>query len=241
MALERTSLTLTTVYDNYVHRRGLKEGFGFSCLARAGDISILFDTGAEPKGLLYNMGRLGVEPGEIDIVFLSHAHGDHTGGLEGLLKARPGLKVYLPKSFPDGFKKKVKSSGSGIVEVSGPGDIYRGVFTTGELGTSVREQSLVISTEKGLVIVTGCAHPGIVSIVNEARRFYGEGVYLVLGGFHLKDTGDAGVKAVISSFRKMGVKRVAPCHCTGDRARELFSKEYGRGFIPNGAGMVIEI
>ena len=241
MDADKTALKVATVYDNYLHEPGLKEGFGFSCLVRAGDINILFDTGAEPKGLLYNMGRMGIKPEGIDIVFLSHGHDDHTGGLAGLLKVRPEAKVYLLKSFSYGFRKDVKAKSSGVVEVSGPGEIYRGVTTTGEMGTSVKEQALVINTEKGLVVITGCAHPGIVNVVKEVKTIMSRNVHMVLGGFHLKGMDDKGVKEVISSLKRMGVEKAGPCHCTGNRARELFRDHFGDGFVENGAGARIDV
>ena len=241
MEMNETKLTLTTVYDNYMHGTELRTGWGFSCLVRAGDKSILFDTGAEPQTLLYNMEKLDIEPKDIDLIVLSHAHGDHTGGLEGILERNPGVRVYVLESFPGGLKDSIKSHGSGIVEVSGPVKISEGVCTTGELGTLIREQSLIIKTERGLVIVTGCAHPGVVDIVKEAKRLTGEGIYLVMGGFHLSGAGDAELSSIISSFRELGVEKAAPCHCSGERARELFREEYGDDFIPNGVGMVIGI
>ncbi len=239
--MKKTGLTLTTLYDNYQHDPELRTGWGFSCLVRAGGKSTLFDTGADFQTLFHNMGKLGIDPGGIDLIVLSHIHGDHTGGLEGILGANPNVTVYALKSFPRGFKESIKSSGAELVEVSDPVKISEGVYTTGELGTWIREQSLVINTERGLVILTGCAHPGVVDIVKEVKGMVNGSVYLVMGGFHLSDTGDDELGPVISSFRELGVEKAAPCHCSGERAGELFRKEYRDDYIANGVGMVIEI
>jgi len=52
------------------------------------------------------------------------------------------------------------------------------------LGTGIKEQSLIIKSAKGLIIITGCAHPGIVNIVKKAKEIFpNENVYLVLGYF----------------------------------------------------------
>jgi 7,8-dihydropterin-6-yl-methyl-4-(beta-D-ribofuranosyl)aminobenzene 5'-phosphate synthase len=64
---------------------------------------------------------------------------------------------------------------------------------------------------------------------------------LVIGGFHLGGAGDSKLRDIIKSFRELGVKKAAPCHCSGDRTRELFKEEYGEDFIANGVGMIIEI
>jgi 7,8-dihydropterin-6-yl-methyl-4-(beta-D-ribofuranosyl)aminobenzene 5'-phosphate synthase len=116
----------------------------------------------------------------------------------------PEVVIYLPKSFPKGFKDKVKEYGAKIVEVQGPLKICQEVYSTGELGTGIKEQSLVIYTEKGLVVITGCAHPGIVKIVNKAKDLVKSDVLLVMGGFHLGGESKGEIENIISSFRKLG-------------------------------------
>ncbi|MBN2042418.1 MAG: MBL fold metallo-hydrolase [Candidatus Aenigmarchaeota archaeon] len=229
---------LTTVYDNYMHEPGLRTGLGFSCWIELGEETILFDTGGDFGILLGNMEKLGKNPEKINKIVLSHIHGDHTGGLEGILRINPKVTVYFPSSFPDEFNENLKSYGAGIREISQETKIEKGVWTTGELGTWIKEQSLIINSPKGSVVITGCAHPGIVNILREVKRLTGREIYLVLGGFHLEGAGDSDLREIINSFREIGVKKVAPCHCSGERARELFREEYGNDFIDNGVGNV---
>jgi 7,8-dihydropterin-6-yl-methyl-4-(beta-D-ribofuranosyl)aminobenzene 5'-phosphate synthase len=99
----------------------------------------------------------------------------------------------------------------------------------------------VIRTPSGLVVVTGCAHPGIVQVVEKARALLDDQVYLVLGGFHLGGKSDGEIAAIIADFRRLGVQKVAPCHCTGDRARAAFAQEYGDDYMAAGAGRVITV
>ena len=123
-----------------------------------------------------------------------------------------------------------------------PGDsISQGMYTTGAMGGSIREQALVIRTSKELVVVTGCAHPGIVQIVEKAQEMFDGPVYLVMGGFHLGDKSDRQLKGIINAFRDLGVQKVAPYHCTGDKAIARFKAEYGEDFIQAGAGNVIVV
>jgi 7,8-dihydropterin-6-yl-methyl-4-(beta-D-ribofuranosyl)aminobenzene 5'-phosphate synthase len=234
-------VTMITLYDNYKHNPDLKTGWGFSCLIKAADKNILFDTGADSPTLLGNMKKLEIEPKDIDVVVLSHIHGDHIGGLSGILEANSDLTVYVPESFPQDFKKGVKSFEAKVVEVDDPVDICENVSTTGELGASIKEQSLLIKTSKGLVVLTGCAHPGIVKIVKEAKKITGEDIYLVLGGFHLLNESESGLEEIINEFRELKVKKAAPCHCSGDKTREIFQKEYKENFISNGVGKIIEL
>jgi len=109
------------------------------------------------------------------------------------------------------------------------------IRTTGELGTAIVEQALIIETDKGLIVVTGCAHPGIVEMVQKAKS-YGD-VYLVMGGFHLADKSTREVEAVIAELKRSGVHQVAPSHCTGEKAIEQFKAAFGTGFIQAGAGL----
>ena len=241
MYMKKTNATLVTVYDNYEYNPELRTGWGFSCLVKTGNKNILFDTGADSSTLLQNMEKLGVDPKDIDTIVLSHIHGDHVGGLTGILERNPGVAVYMPESFPEDFKDTVKSYGSEIFEVKSPSEVSEGVYTTGELGTWIKEQSLMVNTGMGLVVITGCAHPGIVRVVERAKELSNQSIHLVIGGFHLSEESDSTLRDIISSFRRLGVEKAAPCHCSGERARQLFKDEYADDYISNGVGKMIKI
>jgi len=235
------NITLTTVYDNYLTNQKLKTGWGFSCLVETKDKTLLFDTGADSETLLYNMEKLKIKPEDVDIIVLSHIHQDHIGGLSGFLEKNSNVIVYLPESFPANFKNDIKARKARVIEVNNATRIIEGVYSTGQLGTFIKEQSLLIATEKGLVIITGCAHPGIVNIIEKAKQLTNQDIYLVMGGFHLSSARDSKLHEIINSFRKLEVEKVAPCHCSGNRCRELFEQEYKDNFVSNGVGKIIEI
>jgi 7,8-dihydropterin-6-yl-methyl-4-(beta-D-ribofuranosyl)aminobenzene 5'-phosphate synthase len=118
--------------------------------------------------------------------------------------------------------------------------ICESVYSTGELGTWIREQSLIIHTDKGLIVITGCAHPGIVKIVKTAKTVIRDDVLLIMGGFHLAGTSKPGIEDIISKIKKLGVRYAGPCHCSGDLARQLFKIEYGNNYIDVGVGRTIK-
>lgn len=238
--MQPAALSITIVYDNYVHDPSLKTAWGFACLVDYGGHLLLFDTGSDSATLLGNMALLGLDPERIEAAILSHIHSDHTGGLGGLLSRARGLTVYVPRSFPVGFKEQVRDAGALLVEVDGPREIIPGVWSTGEMGEDIREQALVLKSAEGLMVITGCAHPGIVRMVERARRI-GEdaAVHLVLGGFHLGSQSTDQIEAIVSAFRRLGVEKVAPSHCSGDTARALFAVEYGEDCILSGVGWSI--
>jgi len=200
-------MKITIVYDNEANP-DLKSGWGFSCLIET-EVSLLFDTADSGEKLIYNIRQLNIQPKNIAAVAISHNHWDHTGGLNEFLKLNNNAKVFHPKSF------------------SKPTEIFPGVFSTGVLGTFIKEQSLVVNTKEGNVVITGCAHPGlgrIIEVAEDLGKIYG-----VLGGFH--------------SFSKLeklqGIELVAPCHCT--RYKQEIKEMYPHQFRKIKAGSIIEI
>jgi 7,8-dihydropterin-6-yl-methyl-4-(beta-D-ribofuranosyl)aminobenzene 5'-phosphate synthase len=236
-----TSVKITTVFDNFASNDALTTGWGFSCVVEANGKTILFDTGGDGNILLSNMNKLGIDPKEIDIIFLSHNHGDHTGGLAALLARNSDVTVYIPKYFPDTARELIASKGAKYVDILEPVEITPGIHSTGEMKGRVNEQAMIVDTGDGFVLINGCAHPVIVDVINRAKEIVDGDILLVMGGFHLKDMNDAQLRSIIDAFRDAGVKSVAPSHCSGDRCRELFKKEYGESYIDNGLGNVIEI
>ncbi len=234
------NISIAIVYDNNPYKEGLKTAWGFSCVIRCGR-TILFDTGGNGTILLENMEKLGINPKDVDIVVLSHIHNDHVGGLSKFLKINHNVTVYLLRSFPEEFKEEIKGYGVKVVEVQEPLKIFDGVYSTGEMGIWIKEQSLLILTKKGIIIITGCAHPGIVEIVKRAKELLRSNVLLVMGGFHLIGQSEESIREIISYFKDLNVKYVAPCHCSGDLARKLFKEEYKERYINAGVGKVITL
>jgi len=233
---------LIIVYDNNPFDSQLKTAWGFSCVVKLPEATVLFDTGGDGSILLDNMSQLDIDPGEIGIVVLSHIHGDHVGGLTGFLQENNDVTVYLPRSFPLSFKDDVKASGAMMKEVGDATELFPGVYSTGELDSGVKEQSMIIVTSEGLVIVTGCSHPGILNIIKRAREIIpDEEVYLVVGGWHLSGASSTRLQSIIDSFHQLGVEKVAPCHCSGDETRRQFKQDYSDDYIEAGVGRRIII
>ncbi len=212
-------MKITLIYDNEVYREGLRADWGFSCLVEVEDQPrILFDTGANGKILLGNMERLDIEPEGIDEIFISHSHWDHTGGLPDFLKINPDVTIYSPSSYRPPKAKK-------IVNIEKAMQIHENIFSTGELMGI--EQSLVVKTERGLVVIDGCSHPGVGNILRAASQF--GRVYALIGGLH--------------GFREFALLKdlelVCPCHCTQhiSEIKRLYPDKY----IEGGAGRVIEL
>ncbi len=238
----RHEVSIVTVFDNYAVNPELTTQWGFAAVVMRPSATILFDTGSEGRILLSNLAKLKIKPEDIHKVVISHVHQDHLGGLEGFLKANRDVEVYIPASFPDSVRDSITSTGARYRDITGALQIDEGVFTTGEMGTSPIEQSLVIDTSEGLVVLTGCAHPGIVNIVRRAKEVVANRpIALVMGGFHLRSASDKELHRLIQDFRQLVVRRVVPSHCSGERARARFQTEYKENYIAGGVGNVLTL
>ncbi|MCK4347767.1 MAG: MBL fold metallo-hydrolase [Thermoplasmatales archaeon] len=190
-------MKLTIVYDNDVYKKdiGLKSDWGFSCLLTTEQDTVLFDTGAKGNILLSNMEKLGIDPGNISKIVISHEHWDHSGGLEALAPLVGDVELYR-------LAKKNPSENMRFISVEESREITEGVYTTGRLKGVVDEQSLVLKGEKGWYVLVGCSHPGVKEILNTAKQ-YGN-ITGLIGGLH--------------GFNNFSVLKelnfVCPCHCT---------------------------
>ncbi|MEM2907447.1 MAG: MBL fold metallo-hydrolase, partial [Candidatus Odinarchaeota archaeon] len=195
------------VYDNY-STPGFTASHGFSCLIDLKDNYLLFDTGWSGPILLENIKKFKINIEKIKYVFLSHFHWDHIGGLPDLLQHIKPV-VYVLKSFSANFKKEVEKS-TEIIEIKNKTEILPGIYSTGELSNkNIIEQSLVIKHKNNIIVVSGCAHPGLEKILEEASSI-GKVNYLI-GGFH--------------NFNKLdilnSVDKIMPCHCTKHKEKIL--------------------
>lgn len=237
-------MKITILYDNTATSENIVPGWGFSCLI---DRRILFDTGDDPAVLMSNGDTLGVDINSIESVVLSHEHWDHTGGLWDLLSRREGLPVYVCPGFSGEFKEKVRRHGGKLIEAASRTELDPVISTTGEIpsiykGMSMPEQALMIHRGDGIVLITGCSHPGILAMIRTAQSLMpGKAVLLALGGFHLFREEEEAVTSLAEEMKALGVWRVAPTHCTGDGAQEIFRRIYGPRYIGISAGTTIDL
>lgn len=228
---------MTIVFDNYPYRSGLKTLWGFSCFIETPKNTLLFDTGSNGRVLLENMEKVETDVKKVDTLFLSHHHWDHIGGFDSVIELNPDVDVFAPSSLSRLLVKDLKTMVRSVsVSDEKSMMICEDIYTTGMMGEDVEEQSLVIDTDAGAVVITGCAHNGIVEIAKRAEEILEKKIALLLGGFHLMRKDKAEIERVVSGLMSMEIERIAPTHCTGDLAMERLHKVFSERAIVVGAG-----
>lgn len=230
---------LTILYDNTTALASMRPSWGFSCLVEAHGKTLLVDAGGKPDVLRDNLSAMGTDASKIDAVVFSHAHGDHTAGIPAI-RFRPDTPAFAPRDSH--FPEKVgplSAAGLRLAEVTNSLEILPGFHVSDALNGPPFEIALAINLPPGLVVITGCAHPGIIPVLKNLSAAAGRPIHAVIGGFHLLKTPDDEVRAIIAEFHKMGIARVGPTHCTGDAAIRMFREAFATNFIGCGAGRII--
>ena len=103
------------------------------------------------------------------------------------------------------------------------------------------EVSLGINTNKGIVVVVGCSHPGIANIVDTISSRSNSKIYGLLGGTHLVQEDTEKINKIIDNFKEKEIQIIGASHCTGKQGITMFSQQMEEGFINNNTGDILEI
>ena len=234
-------VNIKVVYDNYVKVDGLKSDWGYSIVIEGLDKVILFDTGANPDIFESNLKIIGINPEKIDLLILSHEHGDHYAGIPAFVKLHKDIPAVIPYSFSESFKKKLVEFGLEPLLVKEPVKLCTNLYSSGEFSGPIPEQALVLNTKQGLVVMTGCSHPGIVEMLKEIKSTFNKDIYMVFGGFHLLEKSDNDMNKIIDDMKALGVVKCGATHCTGVKQTQMIKEAFGTNFFELGVGNNIVI
>jgi 7,8-dihydropterin-6-yl-methyl-4-(beta-D-ribofuranosyl)aminobenzene 5'-phosphate synthase len=242
---EVNSVKVTTIVDNDVWEKSLSSTWGISFYVETfkenEKHTVLMDTSGSFETFYKNASKLGIDLTAVEAVFISHWHGDHMGALSQVLPLiKHSVPVYVPSADSSGIREIKNANGKPVV-CSEPTEFIEGLMSTGEMPMGISEHSLIINVKnKGLVVLTGCSHPGIINILKRAREVSGVNkVYAVMGGFHISGT-NVGVR-VGEFLKELNVEIASPCHCTGYDARKGIAKVVGGKYVKIGSGKTITI
>lgn len=196
------NLSVLPLIDFYAEKPTLKTEPGVSYLVSADDTKILLDVGfntkkKHPSPLLHNMNELGITPQDLDMIFISHAHLDHVGGMEDQKQKTfsfsrapvdvPEIPAYTPVSL-----KPSKHNPKPVPHtINGPTVLKEGIASIGPIPRFLflmgytSEHALAVNVEgKGIVIIIGCGHQTIERIIERAQALFDEPIYAIIGGLH---------------------------------------------------------
>lgn len=202
---------------------------------------ILFDCGYSDV-FIKNAEKLNIDLNSIDNIILSHGHNDHTGGLVCLPKNKNITLIAHPNIFDKKFEDNGIEYGCPIPKsqlekkfnVILKKDVYwitENLCYLGEiennLSNDLDDTALVYKSQKGLIIIVGCSHSGIINILKYAQKVTGEKrIYTILGGMHLLNMSQNELSSLANDLHSFDVNLIYPCHCCDLNAKIELSKHF---------------
>ena len=249
-------MKITVLIENSAPE-GLIPEHGLSFLLEYRGGRYLLDAG-ESGAFLLNAHLLGADLGTVEAAFLSHGHYDHGDGFPAFFRVNRTAPVYARPAVVEDevFDGMHAGLDAGIFRryarrfdlADGPREPFPGLHLIPD--AVIHEQSLVLESGAGLVVLNSCCHAGVDNILADLRaRFPGRPFLAVLGGFHLMGPGgtstlgktEAEVRALARRLRdELAAQDVCTGHCTGHPAYALLAEELGERLHPLTTGAVFE-
>ena len=220
-------MKLTVICENHSgFKRGLLGSHGFSVLVEHAGVKVLVDTGADGGVLINNMMKLGIHPREIDHIFITHGHYDHTGGLKAFLveRERPIKVIAHPGIFTGRIaikperreigipfsREELESLGAEFILKEGPFKFAPGFWSSGEILRRTWDRTVGYIEESGKLqkdpIPDDIAL--IVDLDESVAVITGCGHSGILNiAWHAEDVSGKPVKALIGGFHLRGAKK----------------------------------
>lgn len=202
---------------------------------------ILFDCGYSDV-FIKNAWKLSVNLENITDIIISHGHDDHTGGLKFLKLKNKNIKL---TAHPNIFDSKIDCnnisygcpvSKSALEQqfilnlTKDPYFLTKNLCFLGQIENNssedIDDSALVYKSPKGLVIITGCSHSGIINIIEYAKKVTGSNkIFAVVGGLHLLDMKQSKIKEITGYLKKEKVEFLYPCHCCDLKSKIVMAQE----------------
>jgi 7,8-dihydropterin-6-yl-methyl-4-(beta-D-ribofuranosyl)aminobenzene 5'-phosphate synthase len=168
------------------------------------------------------------------------------------------------KGIPAESRDALLARPSDVIESSGRMEIAPGILVTGAIprrnsyedvpdpffldenctqpDPMIDDQALVIETPRGLAVITGCGHSGLINTLNYARELTDNSrIAAVVGGLHLFRASAERIRATTENLHDFGAELIAPCHCTGFDATGALQHEFGNSVVALRAGLTIRV
>ncbi len=250
--------------------KGMKRAWGFAPLVRFDGKTILFNAGGDSAIMKHNMEVAKVDPSEIDILVISHEHWYLYQGASSLLKLNPKIQVYATPTVKDMLIQEDEKWGKNIHLVDRTVKITPNIFVHemksmprhgGRFG--ILTLNMFLKTTDGLIVIGACGHVNVFDMLKQDSRIAHESiVHMYIGGMHLLPPGkevdlpggrgkyivpqefsysDEYILKLINKLHELGVEKIMPTNCTGERAEALFKKDFKENYIKQFLGMTLKI
>ncbi len=238
-------MRITVLNDNRCYNPLFNNEHGLSLYIEYNNKKMLLDTGASDI-FKKNAEKLNININDIDVVFLSHGHYDHADGLEYIDSHPPLIMHPNARDYRQSKRTKRYGGISlnhddlmkrfDLIETREPYEYINNVYFLGKikrnnnfealkfpmitrngLDDQVEDDSgIVIKTDQGIVVISGCAHSGICNTIEYAKEVaHDDRILAVMGGFHLKENDEATHKT-IQYMIDNNIKHIYLAHCTSD-------------------------
>lgn len=210
-------MKLTILSDDRTRRKDIIAKHSLSVLIEKGNEVFLFDMGVDPSVLEHNIKALDKNIDIVDYVVVSHEHSSHYGGFRYVSSEAPYTDVFIPYGSMESLGRLLLINGMKPREVVKWIVIGEGVYISKPYYGPPYEHFLIIEHNKGLIVLTGCMHPG-VEVLSDIKSFLGNTIYVIVGGFHLSNAPEDVVEKYIDFIlNKVEPEMVIPLHCSGWR------------------------
>ena len=150
------------------------------------------------------------------------------------------MEVLILPSFSSAFRKSFTDLQVLLKEVNKGMEVLPGLFSTGEIEGIIPEQGLVAQGSEKALFIGGCCHPGLETMITAAKDIANQTIGAAFGGFHLCHSEDDEIQSIFQNLKKMGVEKIAPCHCTGFAGIDFAHEIFGTDCIDTGVGTTVE-
>lgn len=234
--MKRNDFMISMIYNNIGSSVNLKSAWGLSVWIETEKTALMFDTGGDTSIIWKNIVSSNLDINKLSKIVISHEHWDHRNGLEVILeKTSYKPDIFIIESDYSLFNKEFPNAK--IKSLKEPTQIDENIWTTGELvgnygDNSIAEHSIILTQKNSVVLLTGCSHSGIVEMVKRTKQLFPDKkIELVAGGFHLGRKSEEEIVKISDDLKKLNIRKIAPSHCTGDKAIDHFRNNWGEKFI----------
>lgn len=245
-SLDSNTIKLLMIYNNIGSFNNFESLWGLSTWIENKETAVLFDTGGDTSALWNNIENSGINIKKLSKIVISHFHWDHLNGLPIILEKTN----YKPDVFVPNYDLELiqnKNPKANVYGIKDPIQLNGNLWSTGQMKAttafwSIHEQSLIITHGRSIYLLTGCAHPGIVEIVKRTKTIHPDKTLeLVTGGFHLRNNSEQEIMKISNELINLHTNKLAPSHCTGDQAIEIFKREWKDNFIDFTLGKSLKV